>query len=341
MNTGSSMGGNPPARPNNSMPQNSGPPNMNNMGPPNQNMGQRPPENSKAEEDPFAKSLGGNMLGSDNGPSNMGMMGAMGRDSISSRGSNNSMGMSGGMPKQAPPMNNAQNNQVKSMMEGTIREQERMIQSRKDDIAGLNGQFNANNQLLNSLKEKSERLRKELDKLNSEYKSLQGKVNQQNQEIKNEVNNISNMTSQLSTAVGNMRNMGGPGNFVSPRKDMNQDNFRGVRASHDNMEGMGGMASTRENNMNSGMNQRQPRMMGGPPNGHGGNMPGGMNNRNMRPQSSDPHKTLNIQPQSFGNMGQPQQRQNNDDFYTNNGMNGGGYMNGAPDTSAENIDWGL
>jgi len=338
MNTGSSMGGNPPARPNNSMPQNSGPPNMNNMGPPNQNMGKRPPENSKAEEDPFAKSLGGNLLGSDNGPSNMGMMGAMGRDSISSRGSNNSMGMSGGMPKQAPPINNSQNNQVKSMMEGTIREQERMIQSRKDDIAGLNGQFNANNQLLNSLKEKSERLRKELDKLNSEYNNLQGKVSQQNQEIKNEVNNISSMSTQLSAAVGSMRNMGGPGNFVSPRKDMNQDNFRGVRASHDNMEGM---TSSRENNMNSGMNQRQPRMMGGPPNGHGGNMPGGMNNRNMRPQSTDPSKTLNIQPQHFGNMGQPQQRHNDDNFYTNNGTNGPGNMNGAPDTSAENIDWGL
>lgn len=138
--------------------------------------------------------------------------GMFGRDSNVSKGSNNSIGIFDNKmsePSTQPSSmnsnaNNQFNNQAKNMMEKTINEQEKMIQSRKDDIANMNNQFNSNSQLLRSLKEKSDRLRQELDRLNNEYKAISNKVSIQNEEIKQEINQIGNMTNSIIKAANNM-----------------------------------------------------------------------------------------------------------------------------------------
>jgi len=95
-------------------------------------------------------------------------------------------------------MNSNNNGQIQSMMESTVRDQEKMVQSRKDDIAVMSSTHNFNNQLLKSLKEKSEQLRKELDRLNAEYKNMRSKVTQQNTDIHKEVNQIADLSQQIA-----------------------------------------------------------------------------------------------------------------------------------------------
>ena len=160
------------------------------------------PESRKEEEDPFSSALGppkqteSSMLAIEHTPNNVGQntsqvhnnqfnspkisdgnsFSGMGNDTNVSRGSNNSMGgmgmnqPMGGMKTMQPPNSNPASNQATKMMEHTIQEQERMVKSRQDDISMMNSTYNTNSQLLSSLKEKSDKLRKELDRLNNEYK---------------------------------------------------------------------------------------------------------------------------------------------------------------------------
>ena len=124
-----------------------------------------------------------------------------------------------------PQPNNQANNQAKQALEMSIKEQEKMIQSRKDDISSLNTTYNNNNKLLNELKEKSESLRKELDRLNSEYKNMMGKVTSQNNEIAKEVSNITSMTSQISTAMSNINNSKPKNTGMDYSNSTNSDNM--------------------------------------------------------------------------------------------------------------------
>jgi len=124
---------------------------------------------NKEEEDPFSdinsgRSGANTLLAIDSKPMNTSVLsGAIGRDSNLSRGSGTSMGNMMDSYKPDPyssqPSNMNSNNtntnpQVKSMMEVTIRDQERMVQSRKEDISAMNNTFASNSELLNTLKER-------------------------------------------------------------------------------------------------------------------------------------------------------------------------------------------
>jgi uncharacterized protein involved in exopolysaccharide biosynthesis len=144
------------------------------------------------------------MLPIENKPHNSSASLGMSRDSNASKNSINSFSNPMDTHKPDPysntnqSMNSNNNGQIQSMMESTVRDQEKMVQSRKDDIAVMSSTHNSNNQLLKSLKEKSEQLRKELDRLNAEYKNMRSKVTQQNTDIHKEVNQIADLSQQIA-----------------------------------------------------------------------------------------------------------------------------------------------
>ena len=233
------------------------------------------------------------------------------------------------------------------MMEQTIKEQERMVQSRKEDLTTMNNQFNVNNQILSSLKEKSQRLRNELNRLNNEHKNMQDKIQMQNQEIKREINNIGDMTNQISNIMGNLPNSKEGVGFYptqeTPKKDFHMSNIRVIRPSNENSAVKREFPS-QNNNFGQGMapQERQTRINDGSGPNNESQMPGGMN-RQARPQSIDPSRTHNLQPQSFGNINvQNQQRPNDDNFYGNSGMTESPNKGqNKPTNSGDGIDWGL
>lgn len=196
---------NRPMNQNQGMPPQNRPTNQNIMG------GMMNESYSKSEEDPFASELksqpkNDNSMLSIEGPPNMGpssqkqpnnQMFGMNNDSnmpkggggfgMQNMGDNKRMdqfssthGSSNSLQSQI----GNQNDMSRTMMEQTIREQEKMVQSRKEDISALNTMHSNNNQLLSSLREKSAKLREELNRLNNEYKNIFSKVAQQNEEIK-------------------------------------------------------------------------------------------------------------------------------------------------------------
>lgn len=297
----------------------------------NQNNMMGPPTN-RMQEDPFAKSMGGNQPMRQPTPP---MIGGMNTDLNGSRSSSTSLGMMDSSSQKAPQnammnsaSNQSSNNQAKMMMESTIKQQEQMIQSRKEDISTMNSQFNSGNQLLASLKEKSERLRRELDKLNIDYKSIQSNVYRQNEEIKQEINNISDMTGQLTNMMGGRGTM--PNAPSTPQKrDLNMGNIKVMKPNN----GMGGFGGPPQ--MNNGMmSDRQPRMMNNGPNDYATAMPNNMN-RQMRPQSSDPSRG-GMMSHNFGVMNN--QQRPNDDFNNNSAHKG---PSPSMNSGGDDIDWGM
>lgn len=103
-------------------------------------------------------------------------------------------------------------------------------------ISTLNATYENNNVLLKDLKEKSEYLRQELDRLNNEYNTIMGKVTSQNNEISKEVNNISNLTSQILTTRSNISNAKPKMPSMGYNNSMSSDNI----ASSFQINNMGG-----------------------------------------------------------------------------------------------------